>query len=374
MKKLLKYKDFLGTTFLYNVKKSIKNGCSISIVLVLFLIVLILPNILVSNVERCFNYLESNMVYVHYNKSVNDILAKDPRLISIYKSKVFRTIDADAYTFKQKNDISTFTRSVFLNDDFDGIVISVKSKEDIDYTLLGKEISIQYSNNNSFEKKYITGKVVNFCFTDKQKEILPVYRKTTVKSYFLNEDFIDLSAVKFEDNLGYYALTYNQNIDESIDKMLYELLEGSNSIAVTPSNYTSSFTLINRYLNAFNEILSFLSGFSIMFLCFIVIILIFMVNIDFNDKEYEIKVRNYLGITKRQLGIQFILGALLKLIIYTIISLLTFSLIILLLNLSITSLNFSDLKINLVYFLFAILILASIYIIDSVLATKKIKN
>lgn len=339
----------------------------------LFLIVLILPNILVSNVERCFNYLESNMVYVYDNKSVNDILAKDPRLISIYKSKAFRTLDAEAYTFKQKNDISTFTRNVFLNNDFDGIVISVKSKEDIDYTLLGKEISIQYSNNNSFEKKYITGKVVNFCFTDKQKEILPVYRKTTVKSYFLNEDFIDLSNVKFED-LGYYALTYNQNIDESIDKMLYELLESSNSIGITPSNYTSSFTLINRHLNAFNEILSFLSGFCIMFLCFIVIILIFMVNIDFNDKEYEINVRNYLGISKKQLQIQFILGALLKLIIYTIISLLTFSLIILLLNLSITSLDFSDVKLNLVYFLLAILILALIYIIDSTLATKKIKN
>lgn len=99
-----------------------------------------------------------------------------------------------------------------------------------------------------------------------------------------------------------------------------------------------------------------------------------MVNIDFNDKEYEIHVRNYLGISKRQLQIQFILGALLKLIIYTIISLLTFSLIILLLNISITSLNFSDLKLKLVYFLLPILILALIYIIDSILATKKIKN
>lgn len=40
-----------------------------------------------------------------------------------------------------------------------------------------------------------------------------------------------------------------------------------------------------------------------------------MVNIDLNDKEYEINVRNYLGISKKQLRIQFILGALLKLII-----------------------------------------------------------
>lgn len=99
-----------------------------------------------------------------------------------------------------------------------------------------------------------------------------------------------------------------------------------------------------------------------------------MVNIDLNDKEYEINVRNYLGISKKQLRIQFILGDLLKLIIYTIISLLTFSLIILFLNLSITSLNFSDLKLKLVYFLLPILILALIYIIDSILATKKIKN
>lgn len=323
----------------------------------------------VSNIERCANYLDKNTVYVKVN-AVNDnnyeLLTNDKDLKRVFQINKVSGADNYLLTFENKNDIEPHNRRVFLNDNFNGVVMSVPSKKEVDMNLIGTEIEVRDS------KSEIKVPIVNICYNDEPFQFInQFYNKKSYISYHINNSIILENNIKPYDTED-LVLEYNHEIDKNIDNKM-RIITKPNPKYISPETYTSYYTLVSSNIESTKPIIDFIEAFTYLYLIFSIIILCFMFSSEASMKKEEIKIRESLGASKKTMYNYLILGDLCRSFIYLLISSILYIIL-----LSIAGAFIITFDINMIIFpaitaLVLLLVSVIISITLSIIQTKNIK-
>lgn len=328
-----------------------------------------LSTFFVSNIERCANYLDENTVYVKniaLNDRNNELLTNDKDLKRVYQ---INKISGDGHyflTFENKNDIEPYNRRVFLNDNFDGVVISVPSKKDVDMDLIGTEILVRDL------KKEMKVPIVNFCYNDEPFAFFGhFYNKKTTISYYINDSIIRENKIEIleTDDL---VLEYNHKIDSKIDNKI-RIITKPNPRYEIPDTYLSNYTLVNCNIDSTTPIIDFLNVFSYLYLGFSIIILCFIFSSESSMKKEEIKIRESLGASKQTMYNYLIIGDLCRLFIYILISSIIYITLLSIASAFIINFNLNMIVFPIIIALVLVLVSSIISITISIIQTKNIK-